>query len=388
MSAGSGPDAVQTVKVETVEAVDRRPSLKVCSQNDFCGDPPVRASRQPSSEGNDSSSYRGIKVLVTGADGFIGSHLTESLVRRGADVTALCLYNSFDRHGWLDDLPEVVSRAVATLRGDVRDAAFVRNVVKGQEIVFHLAALIAIPHSYVAVQSYVETNILGTLNVLDAARETGVRRVVHTSTSEVVWYRDHASDNRVPPVTRAVAVFCVQGRRRHDGRSVCLLLWPPGCHFTPVQHLWPAPKRARGHPGRDTPGARPNVPGHQNRRCLDDSGFHLRGRHRGGISGHRFLSSRRVRPTCTMPAAERRSRSPSWSASSRTPRAVTSPWSRISRVCALPGPKCVPCSQIAAASRPRPGGGPAWISAKACPAPSSGGDAGSRAARCVGNVIS
>jgi UDP-glucose 4-epimerase len=129
--------------------------------------------------------YSGMKVLVTGADGFIGSHLTEALANAGAKVTALALYNSFDSHGWLDDLPEPVRAKLTLIRGDVRDAAFVSRIVQGQHMVFHLAALIAIPHSYAAAQSYVETNVLGTLNVLEAARQYGTERVVHTSTSEV-----------------------------------------------------------------------------------------------------------------------------------------------------------------------------------------------------------
>ena len=129
--------------------------------------------------------YHGLKILVTGADGFIGSHLTEMLVRHGAEVTALACYSSFDMQGWLDDLPREVLDAVRVVRGDVRDAAFIRHLVQGQDIVFHLAALIAIPYSYVAAQSYVETNVLGTLNVLEAARGSTVRRVIQTSTSEV-----------------------------------------------------------------------------------------------------------------------------------------------------------------------------------------------------------
>ena len=129
--------------------------------------------------------YRGLKVLVTGADGFIGSHLTERLAAVGADVTALACYNSFDSHGWLDELPYEARARLKMHRGNVCDSDFVREIVRGQDIVFHLAALIAIPHSYVAPQSYVETNVLGTLNVLQAAREHQVRRVVHTSTSEV-----------------------------------------------------------------------------------------------------------------------------------------------------------------------------------------------------------
>jgi NAD dependent epimerase/dehydratase len=129
--------------------------------------------------------YNGVKVLVTGADGFIGSYLAEKLVTRGAKVTALSLYNSFDHCGWLDDLPEAVRAKLKPVRGDIRDPAFVRRIMREQEVAFHLAALIAIPHSYTAAQSYVETNVLGTLNMLEAARESGVARLVHTSTSEV-----------------------------------------------------------------------------------------------------------------------------------------------------------------------------------------------------------
>lgn len=129
--------------------------------------------------------YAQRNVLVTGADGFIGSHLTEALVGAGANVTALCLYNSFDSFGWIDDLPAPVRAEVNVTRGDVRDAALVNRLSARQDIIFHLAALIAIPHSYVAAQSYVDTNVIGTLNVLEAAREHDVQRVVHTSTSEV-----------------------------------------------------------------------------------------------------------------------------------------------------------------------------------------------------------
>lgn len=132
-----------------------------------------------------SADYRERKILVTGADGFIGSHLTEALVAAGAKVTALAQYNSFDSHGWLDDLPDSVRRQLTLVRGDVRDSAFVNRLVNGHEMVFHLAALIAIPFSYVAAQSYVETNVLGTLNILEAARMHGTERVIHTSTSEV-----------------------------------------------------------------------------------------------------------------------------------------------------------------------------------------------------------
>ena len=133
----------------------------------------------------DLDCLEGARVLVTGADGFIGSHLTERLVRAGAFVTAMSLYNSFDSHGWLDDIPADLLDKLSLVRGDVRDPSFVRNVVSGQDIIFHLAALIAIPYSYVAARSYVETNVIGTLNMLEAAREASPKRVIVTSTSEV-----------------------------------------------------------------------------------------------------------------------------------------------------------------------------------------------------------
>lgn len=125
------------------------------------------------------------RILITGADGFIGSHLVERLARDGASVTALAQYNAFGTTGWLEELDGAVSDRVEVTRGDIRDPAFVTRIVDGHDTVFHLAALIAIPHSYAAPQSYVDTNITGTLNVLEAARNHKVARVVHTSTSEV-----------------------------------------------------------------------------------------------------------------------------------------------------------------------------------------------------------
>jgi len=125
------------------------------------------------------------RVLVTGADGFIGSHLVEALVRRGDSVRALAMYNSFGWRGWLDSLPQDIVAELDIRAGDIRDARSVGDAMKDVEAVFHLAALIAIPYSYQAPASYVETNITGTLNVLEVARATGVETVVHTSTSEV-----------------------------------------------------------------------------------------------------------------------------------------------------------------------------------------------------------
>ncbi|KZR85005.1 NAD-dependent 4,6-dehydratase LegB [Synechococcus sp. MIT S9504] len=124
------------------------------------------------------------KVLVTGADGFIGSHLVEALVEAGHRVCAFCLYNSNASWGWLDTLPESTKAELEVVLGDIRDPLCVREAMRGCDQVFHLAALIAIPYSYVAPSSYVDTNIHGTLNVVQAARDLGVSRVVHTSTSE------------------------------------------------------------------------------------------------------------------------------------------------------------------------------------------------------------
>lgn len=123
------------------------------------------------------------RVLVTGADGFIGSHLTQLLLDEGYSVRALSLYNSFGVNGWLEDV--AASERLEIVSGDVRDPAFCRMISRDVDTIFHLAALIAIPYSYVAPDSYVDTNIRGTLNMLQAARDCGVRRIIVTSTSEV-----------------------------------------------------------------------------------------------------------------------------------------------------------------------------------------------------------
>lgn len=125
------------------------------------------------------------KVLVTGADGFIGSHLTESLLEKGYEVKAFAYYNSFNKWGWLDSLPSDKLKEIEVFTGDIRDPNGVREAMKGVDAVFHLAALIAIPFSYHSPDSYVDTNIKGTLNVLQAARQLETQRVLVTSTSEV-----------------------------------------------------------------------------------------------------------------------------------------------------------------------------------------------------------
>jgi dTDP-glucose 4,6-dehydratase len=125
------------------------------------------------------------RVLVTGADGFIGSHLVEALARAGVDVRAFVLYNSFNTWGWLDECAPDVKGHFDVFAGDIRDSYGVRAAMQGCDAVLHLAALIAIPYSYHSPETYVDTNIKGTLNVLQAARALGLSRVVHTSTSEV-----------------------------------------------------------------------------------------------------------------------------------------------------------------------------------------------------------
>ena len=125
------------------------------------------------------------KILVTGADGFIGSHLTEALVAQGHDVRAFVYYNSFNSWGWLDESDENIKQSLDVFAGDIRDPHGVRTAMKGCDVVLHLAALIAIPYSYHSPDTYVDTNVKGTLNVVQAARDLGVERVVHTSTSEV-----------------------------------------------------------------------------------------------------------------------------------------------------------------------------------------------------------
>jgi NAD dependent epimerase/dehydratase len=125
------------------------------------------------------------KILVTGADGFIGSHLTEELVKRGCDVRAFVLYNSFNTWGWLEDAEPTILKSLDVFAGDIRDYHGVKKAMESCNVVIHLAALIAIPYSYHSPDTYIDTNVKGTLNIVQAARELGVEKVVHTSTSEV-----------------------------------------------------------------------------------------------------------------------------------------------------------------------------------------------------------
>jgi len=128
---------------------------------------------------------KGKKVLLTGADGFIGSHLVEELVNEGCTVKAFVFYNSFNKWGWVDSLPEDIQSKIEIFSGDIRDPYGVKMAMKDCDVVFHLAALIAIPYSYYSPESYIETNIKGTLNILQAAKELQTEKVIVTSTSEV-----------------------------------------------------------------------------------------------------------------------------------------------------------------------------------------------------------
>jgi len=125
------------------------------------------------------------KILVTGADGFIGSHLVEKLLEIGAKVKALSYYNSFNSWGWLDTIDKEKLKKIDVVCGDIKDAHFIKEIMKDVDIVFHLAALIAIPYSYISPDSYIQTNVAGTLNIIQAARESGIIKFIHTSTSEV-----------------------------------------------------------------------------------------------------------------------------------------------------------------------------------------------------------
>jgi len=147
----------------------------------------------------DAIALDGAKVLVTGSDGFIGSHLVEQLVQKGAEVRALAQYNSFNFWGWLEDVPSLKDVEVVT--GDIRDPHCCHELVKSVDVVFHLAALIPIPYSYRAPDSYVDTNVRGTLNLCQAARAAGVRRFVHTSTSEVYGSARYVPIDESHPLT-------------------------------------------------------------------------------------------------------------------------------------------------------------------------------------------
>lgn len=140
------------------------------------------------------------KILVTGADGFIGSHLTEYLLAQGYDVRAFVIYNSFGSWGWLDHLPLRAKKNLDIFLGDVRDPHGVKAAASGCQVIFHLAALIGIPYSYHSPSAYIDTNVKGTLNVVQAARELDIERVIHTSTSEVYGTAKYVPINEIHPL--------------------------------------------------------------------------------------------------------------------------------------------------------------------------------------------
>ncbi|MDG2159571.1 MAG: GDP-mannose 4,6-dehydratase, partial [Gammaproteobacteria bacterium] len=140
-----------------------------------------------------SNELKKSNVVITGADGFIGSHLTESLVKLGCNVTAFTMYNSLNSWGWLDTIDKKIIDNTKVISGDIRDQRSVNNLCHKADYIFHLASLIAIPYSYESPYSYLQTNALGTLNVLEYCREKGIKQLIHTSTSEV--YGDF---NKIP----------------------------------------------------------------------------------------------------------------------------------------------------------------------------------------------
>jgi len=187
------------------------------------------------------------RVLVTGAGGFIGSHLVENLLREGYDVKAFVHYNSFNSWGWLEHCEGTVKDAIEVFSGDVRDPHGVRTAMRGCDMVFHLAALIGIPYSYHSPDSYIDTNVKGTLNIVQAARELGVKKVVHTSTSEVY------GTARFVPITEE---HPLQGQSPYSASKIgadfiamsfYLFFWHAHCGRQTFQHVRPSPVRAGCH---------------------------------------------------------------------------------------------------------------------------------------------
>ena len=139
-----------------------------------------------------------MKIFITGADGFLGSHLTEKLINKGHKVTALSYYNSFGFNGWLHEIKK--NKNLNIIHGDIRDENFINNSTKGHQIIFHLAALISIPHSYESYSSFLQTNVLGTSNILTAAKRNNIKRVIVTSTSEVYGSAQYVPINEIHPL--------------------------------------------------------------------------------------------------------------------------------------------------------------------------------------------
>ena len=187
-------------------------------------------------------------VLVTGAGGFIGSHLVDELLRRGADVTAFVHYNARNDWGLLEGRYTDATPHLHVIAGDVTDAGFVKKAVADKEVVFHLAALIGIPYSYVAPESYVNTNIKGTLNVMQACLDEGTRRIVTTSTSEVYGTAQYTPIDEKHPLQGQSPYSASKIGADKIAESFYLSFGLPGNHHTAVQHVRPPAI----HPCRDS----------------------------------------------------------------------------------------------------------------------------------------
>ena len=202
-----------------------------------------------------------MKVLVTGAGGFIGSHLTELLVREGYDVRAMVIYDSLDSRGWLGSVAPEVQSSIDVVAGDLRDPNFVRASMKGCEGVLNLAALIAIPYSYVAPESYVQTNVLGTLNVVQAAHDLGLNKVVHVSTSEVYGTAQFVPITEEHPLVGQSPYAATKIGADQIALSYLALVRHAGGGGAAVQHLRAAPVGARRDPDHHHPdrGRQPQI---------------------------------------------------------------------------------------------------------------------------------
>ena len=145
--------------------------------------------------------YKNKNILITGADGFIGSHLVEELTKHQCNITAMSLYNSFNTWGWLEDIDKNILDNIEVISGDIRDYKFVNKAVQNSDIIFHLASLIAIPYSYHSPNSYLQTNVQGTLNILESALDTNIEKIIHTSTSEVY------GDTKILPISEETPII-------------------------------------------------------------------------------------------------------------------------------------------------------------------------------------
>ena len=212
------------------------------------------------------------QVAVTGAEGFIGSHLVEALVRRGHRVRAMVLYNMYSSHGWLDVLDADILDQVDVMFGDVRDPASVRELVEDTAAVYHLAALGSVPYSYSAPRSFVDTNVIGTLHVLEAVRTCHTPRLVHTSTSETYGTARMRADQRDTSAAGAVPVCGIQDRGRQAGRVLLPQLRDARGDAAAVQHVRPPAVGPRRHPGDHHPAGR-RFPPAQAGRSRPDPGF-------------------------------------------------------------------------------------------------------------------